>query len=128
MSDSSAGNWKHNQHLCDQLREYCDRNAAEQAEARKQYVEPPIPTKCCVCDKQMGLVNDNPGQPYDGGYAKFTFCFGSAKFDHFIGCTVFDGLICDSCAEKLVPKLRMRGYGIDGEIIAKPDPSNSIFG
>lgn len=113
--------------LDDQLRAYCAQKEAEQAEARKTYVEPPMPTVCCTCGKQMELVNDNPGQPYDGGDIKITFSFGSAKFDTHIGCTVYDGLICDDCAEKLVSRMRMRGYDMHGEIIAKPDSSNSLL-
>lgn len=118
--------WTHMTSFDDQLREYCDRKEAEQAEARETYVEPPLPTECCMCGKQMELVCDRPGQPYDGGSIQITFGYGSAKFDKHIGFTAYDGLICDDCAEKLVPRLRMRGYGMDGLIIAKPDSSNSL--
>lgn len=71
---------------------------------------------CVICDKQLKPVmpdKNNPWntyQPYGGGEIQLIFSFGSLKFDENSGSTVFRGIICDDCAEKLVNKMDKKGY------------------
>ncbi len=66
------------------------------------------PTKpCVVCNKQLecAVGKWDSYQPYDGGEICLSFSYGSAKFDLGFNTTVYRGLICDDCAEKLVNKM-----------------------
>lgn len=64
---------------------------------------------CIMCDKVLkGVSSDSilkSRQPYAGGEIQLIFGYGSTKFDDNIGVTKFAALICDDCAEKLVPKM-----------------------
>lgn len=69
---------------------------------------------CCMCKKQLDLAipGEDGGrdewstlQPYAGGEIQLIFGFGSTKFDHMLEGAVFRGIICDDCAEKIVPNL-----------------------
>ena len=64
--------------------------------------------QCVICNKYMQPVFDKNWdymQPYGGGEIKLLFSWGSLKFDHGPGVTVFNGVICDDCAEKLVKNM-----------------------
>lgn len=67
-----------------------------------------LPTKpCVICGTELECaVGDwDSYQPYNGGEIQLIFGFGSCKFDLEMSNTVFRGIICDDCAEKLVPKM-----------------------
>ena len=67
---------------------------------------------CIICDEKLESVDPDSWesmQPYDGGEVRFIFCYGSKKFDDNFGSTVFRGVICDDCAEKLVNKMEKLG-------------------
>ena len=63
---------------------------------------------CIICKKPLESVWDDWDhcQPADGGEVQFIFSYGSRKFDTNIDATVFQGVICDDCAEKLVVGMR----------------------
>lgn len=65
------------------------------------------PKPCIICDKPLESVDIDwkNMQPHNGGEVKFIFSYGSTKFDDCFGSTVFRGVICDDCAEKLVSKM-----------------------
>jgi len=44
-------------------------------------------------------------QPDEGGEVKLIFSYGSTKFDLHPHCSIFRGVICDDCAEKMMDKL-----------------------
>lgn len=80
---------------------------------------------CIICERQLEEVStDSDGQPCNGGHVKFTFCYGSGKFDNAIGSTTFDGYICDYCAKKYVDKMKERRYGFNGEELLDGDFEN----
>ena len=63
---------------------------------------------CVICDKPLESIF--PGewdtwQPHKGGEIQLLFSYGSCKFDNHMHGTVYRGVICDDCAEKLVPKM-----------------------
>lgn len=64
---------------------------------------------CVICNKELesALGDDDwdSYQPYGGCEMKIIGNYGSTKFDEDIEGTVFRGIICDDCAEKLVPKM-----------------------
>jgi hypothetical protein len=62
---------------------------------------------CIICGKKLKPVQDTWDymQPYDGGQVKFIFAYGSTKFDLNMGNTVFNGVICDNCAEQCIQKM-----------------------
>ena len=66
------------------------------------------PMPCCFCAKGLDCADPQgwaSKQPYGGGEIQLIFSFGSFKFDGNIGVTRFTGLICDECAEKMIPLL-----------------------
>ncbi len=65
---------------------------------------------CCKCGTMLESASFKEGdweclQPYRGGEIQLLFGFGSTKFDCQLEGTVFRGIICDDCAEKLVPNM-----------------------
>lgn len=85
-----------------------------------------IAKSCVFCDKNLenAYYEDNDYQPHAGGYVKFTFGYGSCKFDNAIGYTTFGGYICDDCAEKYIGKMEERRFGVDGEPLIGKDYDN----
>lgn len=67
----------------------------------------PETVPCLFCDTQMesAIENETCFQPYGGGEVRFSFCFGSTKFDDHAGGTNFTGYVCDECASKYVGKM-----------------------
>ena len=70
---------------------------------------------CAVCAKELESVGgDWKGlQPYGGGELTLTFSFGSRKYDLNPGCTIFAGIICDECSEKMMGRLERVDKGGD---------------
>lgn len=67
-----------------------------------------IPKKpCVICGTELECaVNDwKTYQPHSGGEIQLIFGYGSCKFDWDVSGTMFRGIICDDCSEKLVPKM-----------------------
>ncbi len=64
---------------------------------------------CAVCGTMLERAIPHGDwkdcQPHDGGEIKLIFCYGSTKFDMALEGTVFRGLICDGCAERIIPNL-----------------------
>ena len=69
------------------------------------------PCIICKCELESVMSDWNTMQPNDGGEVKFIFAFGSAKFDLAMHGTVFQGVICDTCAEQCVERMER----IDGD-------------
>ena len=60
---------------------------------------------CIICLKELECaVSDwDTNQPSGGGEVIFNFFYGSCKFDdHPWEPTIFRGIICDECAERLI--------------------------
>lgn len=73
--------------------------------------------ECVICSKVLESVLPESReyyQPYRGGELRLVFGYGSFKFDKHIGTTEYRGVICDECSEKIVHKMDMIGYGMDG--------------
>lgn len=74
-----------------------------------QELEPDRPQKkpCVICGTELECAVDNwdTYQPYKGGEIQLLFGYGSCKFDLNMNGTVFRGIICDDCSEKLVQKM-----------------------
>lgn len=71
-------------------------------------IDDSVKTKPCImCGDQLEPIRDSwdTMQPNDGGEVQFLFSYGSTKFDNCMGTTVFKGVICDNCAEKLVDNM-----------------------
>lgn len=67
-----------------------------------------LPKKpCVICGTELECaVQDwSTYQPYKGGEIQLIFGFGSCKFDLDMNGTIFRGIICDDCSEKLVEKM-----------------------
>lgn len=62
---------------------------------------------CVMCGKELesAIGGWETLQPYGGGEINLMFAYGSCKFDLSMHTTVFRGIICDDCAEKIVPKM-----------------------
>lgn len=62
---------------------------------------------CVLCGKELdcAVMDWDSYQPHDGGEIQLIFSYGSGKFDLAMEGTVFRGIICDDCGEKLVPKM-----------------------
>lgn len=72
-----------------------------------------LPKKACIiCDAELDCagINWDTYQPYGGGEIQLIFAYGSHKFDLDVQNTVFSGIICDTCAEKLVFKMDHRPW------------------
>lgn len=73
-----------------------------------------ITKPCIVCRRRLESVMPDWGsmQPSGGGEVKFIFAYGSAKFDLAMHGTMFQGVICDDCAERCVERMeRIDGAG-----------------
>lgn len=66
---------------------------------------------CLLCKKMLEPAIDSWDtlQPYGGGEIRLLFGYGSTKFDNHMWGTTFKALICDECAEKLVPDMEGSG-------------------
>jgi len=67
------------------------------------------PRPCVLCGKLLECAVDDwdTFQSYGGGEIQLLFGYGSRKFDLSMEGTVFRGLVCDECAEKIVPKMEL---------------------
>jgi hypothetical protein len=73
-----------------------------------QELEPELPKKpCVICGTELECAVNNwdTYQPHNGGEIQLLFGYGSCKFDLNMNGTVFRGIICDDCSEKLVQKM-----------------------
>ena len=65
------------------------------------------PRPCVICGTLLEPVDTDWEfyQPSGGVEIQLIGSYGSKKFDDNIHATVFRGVVCDECAEKLVPKM-----------------------
>ncbi len=65
------------------------------------------PVPCCVCYRLLDPVDSHDGwkymQPIGGGEVRLYFSYGSA-FDQ-MPMAEYKGLVCDSCADEMMPAL-----------------------
>ena len=65
---------------------------------------------CVVCEKELSSICDDDWQgmqPNNGCEIQIIGAYGSTKFDLNMSSTVFKGVICDDCAEKLVVNMEI---------------------
>lgn len=62
---------------------------------------------CIVCGGVLEPIGEDWEymQPDGGGEVNLIFTYGSRKFDLHIAATIFRGVICDDCAEKMMDRL-----------------------
>ncbi len=61
---------------------------------------------CVICGQHLEWCSERTMQPYCGGEVRFIFSYGSTKFDKHMYGTVFNGVICDDCAERCMHNMR----------------------
>lgn len=69
-------------------------------------MEDRLTENCLFCSRELeNAINSEKFCPYQGGFVRFVFSYGSVKFDDCSGETRFDGYICDGCAAKYTARM-----------------------
>lgn len=78
---------------------------------------------CALCGKELESALDDWEfvQPYGGGEIVMEFTYGSRKFDLSSGTTMYQGVICDECAEKMVDRMQLSCVDFQGNPVAPLD-------
>lgn len=73
------------------------------------------PCVMCTAPLEPALDTWETLQPWGGGEVNLVFGYGSNALDLSSGVTVFKGVICDSCALRLIDRMECEAVDVAGE-------------